>query len=269
MRSTLRARCLVEARGPAAGRRRTLGRGERGGRGLVAAAALALTALPGWTLLPLPAPAADREPVPPTAAQEPPLDTASLADGPWSRMEMLLERTIFRVNVLTLTVRLGPEPAGRIEELVRAGGAAEAVEDSVARVAARATDAFARLEFRRTVSLERFVREVRANLGRAVADGYLGEADARRIGAGMPRWFSFLEERKIREGDRILYRVRGDTLRTLFVAADGEVLLDQTDVGPERRLAVLGSYFARGSDFRLPLIRSLLERGPPPRRHPG
>ena len=190
------------------------------------------------------------------------LDTAALAHGPYGRMEMLLEKTIFRVNVLTLTVRLGPDDAARIAALAGAGPVSPTTRDSIARIAARSTDAFARLEFRRTVSLGQFVDAIRTNLGKAVGDGFLSEADARRIGDALPRWFSFLEERKIHEGDRILYRIRGDTLHTVFLSADGEVLLDQTDVGPERRLAVLGSYFARGSDFRKGLLRSLLSARP-------
>jgi hypothetical protein len=38
--------------------------------------------------------------------------------------------------------------------------------------------------------------------------------------------------------------------------------LDQVDIGPERRLAVLGSYFAPESDFREGLVRSLFEDNP-------
>lgn len=192
-----------------------------------------------------------------TPRQEAALDTASLAQGPWSTMRMMLERTIFQVNVLELTVRLGPEAAERIAGLARSGVPRESFEDSVARIGARATDALARLDFRRTVSLGRFTRAVRSNLERAAAEGYLSEREATAIGDSIPRWFAFLGERPIREGDRIVYRIRGDTLRTLFLRAGGEQRLDQTDVGAHHRLAVLGSYFARGSDFREGLVGSL------------
>lgn len=188
------------------------------------------------------------------------LDTASLSHAPWSTMETLLEKTIFRVNVLTLTLRLGGDEADRLGSLLRGAGRSAALEDSVARVAAGATDAVARIEFHRTVSLGQFADAVGENLQRAAEDGFVSAADARRIGAAIPRWFAFLEERKIRDGDRILYRIRGDTLRTVFLSADGRVWLDQTDVGPERRLAVLGSYLARRSDFRDGLLRSLFRR---------
>ena len=62
----------------------------------------------------------------------------------------------------------------------------------------------------------------------------------------------------MREGDALLYRVRGDTLHSGYRAVTGELLLQQADVGPERRLAVLGSYFVPGSSFREALLDSLL-----------
>jgi hypothetical protein len=55
----------------------------------------------------------------------------------------------------------------------------------------------------------------------------------------------------------MFYRIRGDTLHTVFRSAEGENLLDQVDVGPERRLFVLGGYFAPNSDFREKLVKSL------------
>jgi hypothetical protein len=57
------------------------------------------------------------------------------------------------------------------------------------------------------------------------------------------------------------YRIRGDTLRTQFLSLEGKLLMDQTDVGPERRRSVLGSYFVRKSDFREGLIKSLFGEG--------
>lgn len=196
----------------------------------------------------------------PAGAQAVGMDTASLGDGPYARMEMLLERTIFRVNVLTLELRLGRETTDRLRRLLEGREATEARADSAARIAARATDALARIEFRRGIGLGRFLDGVRGNMRKAMEAGYLTGEEYGRISSSLPRWFAFLEERKILDRDELLYRIRGDTLRTVFRTRDRRVLLDQTDVGPERRLAVLGGYFAEGSDFREDLIRSLFEK---------
>jgi hypothetical protein len=202
----------------------------------------------------------------PAAAQEGvrlELDTASLAAGPFATMSTRLEKTIFRVDVLDLTLRFGPETAGRLETLVRARP--PGVEDSVARAAVETRDAFARIVFLREVRLGPFVDGVRENMRKAREAGILAPEAYDAIAAALPRWFAFLEERRIRKGDQILYRIRDDSLRTVFLGGDGHVWLDQVDVGPERRLAVLGSYFARGSDFRDGLVRSLLEAAQGPR----
>ncbi len=188
------------------------------------------------------------------------MDTASLAEGRLAEMRTRYRPgfLFIRVDAVDVRVRFGPETVARFRSAVAEADGAEALRDSLARAAWRADDAFAELEFLRRVSLEQFLDATRENLDRAADAGILPEPDARRIAADLPGWFDFLRDRGIRDGDRLLYRIRGDTLRTLFLAADGDVLLDQTDVGPERRRAVLGGYYAPGSDFREGLLDGLL-----------
>lgn len=193
------------------------------------------------------------------SAQPVPIDTTSLAEGPYATMHTLFEKTIFKVDVLTLDLRFGPEVARQLEGLVRTRAQSSGLADSIASVAVAARDAWARIEFQRDVSLGQFLDGVRENLGRAREAGFITPETYEMVSDGLPRWFAVLEERGIRDGDEILYRIRGDTLRTVFRGADGRILVDQTDAGPERRLAVLGSYFAPKSDFRKGLIRSLFE----------
>ena len=140
----------------------------------------------------------------------------------------------------------------------RGSGDAEASRDSVARIATDARDAWARIVFERDVSLGQFVDGVEGNMQRAVEAGILTPAVAQSIVDSLPHWFDVLVDRGIKDRDRLLYRITGDTLRTWFVTRSGATLVDQTDVGPERRLSVFGSYFAPKSDFRKGLTRSLL-----------
>ena len=58
----------------------------------------------------------------------------------------------------------------------------------------------------------------------------------------------------------MFYRIRGDTLRTIYRTVQGETRLDRTDFGRFRRLSVMGGYFAPKSDFRKGLIASLFGR---------
>lgn len=186
------------------------------------------------------------------------IDTTDMGTGPAARMHMLLEKTLFRVDVLTLDVRFGSITADRIERLLAGAFDSRALADSIAAAALGADEALARLEFQRDVRLEQFLDGIRDNLRRATRAGIVTPAEFRSISSDLPSWYAFLKERGIRSGDRMLQRVRGDTLRTVYVGADGETMLDQVDVGPEHRLAVLGGYFAPGSDFRRGLVESVL-----------
>lgn len=192
----------------------------------------------------------------PVQGQGVPFDTASLAHGPSARACMLMERTIFQVDVLTLDLRFGPETAERLQRQLERG----APRDSLARTAMESRNVFARLEFLRDLGMDRFLDGVRADLRTTVRAGLIDQETFEEVSTGLPRWYGFLEERGVREGDQVLYRIRGDTLVSGYRSAQGEMLLQQTDVGPERRLSVLGSYLGEGSSFRERLLDSLMDR---------
>lgn len=191
------------------------------------------------------------------SGQPSPVDTTNLGSGVNARMHMLLEKTIFKVDVLTLDVRLGLLEAARLDSLLAGREFSEDLADSVAAVALASRDAWARIEFQRGVSLDQFLGGVRDNLRHAEEAGIVTPGEYGTIVTGLPRWYSFLADRRIRSGDQMFYRIRGDTLHTVFRSVEGEKLLDQVDVGPERRLSVLGGYFAPNSDFREKLVKSL------------
>ncbi len=203
--------------------------------------------------------------VPGRAQSSPPavasIDSSTVGQEPYSRMQTVLEKTLFKVDVVNVDVWLGDETAARLEELVSGRRYSKEIADSVAEIAIRAQDAFIRVEFLRDVSIDQFLDGADDNLKRVLKVGVITEADYEMISAGMPVWYSFLEERGIRDGDLMRYRIRGDSLRTQFLSAKGELLMDQTDVGPERRRSVLGSYFVRKSDFRDGLLESLFGEG--------
>lgn len=182
---------------------------------------------------------------------------------------MLLEKTIFQVDVLTLEVRFDPGTAGEFaRHLPRAGKSREA-RDSLAAAAVAASRAEARLVFQRDVRLRRFLEGVDENMRKALEAGIVDSAGYRGVAEGLPVWFGHLAERGLKDGDRLLYRISGDTLRTVLLSVAGDTLLDQTDVGPERRRVLLGSWFAPGSEFRDKLVRSLVEAAARPAPAPG
>lgn len=189
-----------------------------------------------------------------------PIDTSGLAQGPFSTMAMLYERTIFNVDILQLEVGFDAETARTFSSLIEGRSYDDALAQQVVEAALDAPDVMVRSQFLRDVSLDQFLDGMRDNLRNARENGYLTEDEEDLIARETTAGYAILEDRGIRQGETMWYRIRGDTLHVAFVGLDGEVLVEDRPVGPERRMAVLGGYLAQGSDFREDLIRSLFQQ---------
>lgn len=231
------------------------------GRSATAALASCLAALAAAPAAAVPGPTVPAAAVPgpagPSAAQEAPVDTAGLGAGPYATLRTLVEKSIFKVNVLTAEIRFGPAPAAEIERLARAGDGAGARRDSLALAGFEASDALVRIDYLRGFDADRMREGILRNLRGAVRAGWMSEEEHERIGRVLPEWLGFLEGRGVREGDAMWIRVRGDTVSTVYRDRSGGVLTEWTAVDPLRRRAVLGRYFAPGSDFLDGLLDSL------------
>lgn len=186
-------------------------------------------------------------------------DTSHLASGPYSSMQTLLERTIFQVDVVDLTLRYDSAATARIRRAVEGREYSESVADTVAAAVLNARNVNAHLDFRRDVGLDRFLESVRENMARARDAGMLADSAFRRFEGELQGWYSALEGRGVRDGDITRYRIRGDTLRVVYRSATGDTLITRTSVGEQHRRAVIGGYLAPGVDFREGLVRSLFE----------
>jgi hypothetical protein len=193
------------------------------------------------------------------AAPPPSLRSTELAQGPYSSMHMLLEKTFLKVDVLTVDVRFGKAVHPRLAELVKGQSYSDELAKQVADLAIRADDALIQLKFVRDVSLEQWMDGVKENLEQAREAGLITKKLQQRVSQGLPGWFAALKERGYKTGDRVLYRVRPDGLRTVVVTVDGKVLVDRLDADKEAPRVVMASYFAPRSDFRDLLVRSLFK----------
>ena len=171
-------------------------------------------------------------------------------------MQALLEKTFLKVDVLTLRIRIDSTAAARVRAIVGRGLPQSVAEDSIAEAAMDSREILADMRFLRGISLEQFLGGIDDDMRQAVRVGLLEEEAYHQIMDDLPVSFSFLRDRRIQKGDRVSYRIHDDTLRTTYMDAEGKVLLDQVDVGRQRRLSVIATYFARGSSFRERLLSS-------------
>jgi len=228
---------------------------ERGGKGLImktmkpmllragAAAVALLVAVPSFAEGPVPS-----------------VDSADLAQGSYSSMHMLLQKTILKINVANIDVRVDKKTQARFAELSRNQPYSDALEQPLAQAALGAERAVVQMQFVRDVPLNRWMGVVRDNLELARDAGLITRDLERTVSDGLPRWFAPLQERGYEKGDRLIYSVVPDGLRTVVVSAHGQVFVDMTQHETGARRVVLASYFAPKSDFREPLLRSLLPK---------
>lgn len=191
------------------------------------------------------------------AAGVPSLNDADLGKGSFSKMHMMLEKTILAVDVATIDVRVAPQAEQKFSEIAKGKPYSPALESELAKVALSADNAVIQLQFVRDVSLNQWIDGVRESLVKAEQAGLIDGGLRAKVSSGLPEWFKALQDSGFHDGDRVLYRISPGVLRTVAVTKDGKVAVDRTDTGPDKTKLVLASYFAPGTDYRALLLRSL------------
>jgi hypothetical protein len=189
----------------------------------------------------------------------PSLNAPDLAQGQYSLMHMRFQKTILKINVADIDVRIDKPTQARVADLARNHGYSESLEQQIAPVAIGAARAVVQMQFVRDVPLKRWMGVVRDNLEQAREAGLITKEIEKKVSDGLPGWFGALDKRGYEKGDRLIYSVTPDAVRTVVVSAGGQTLIDMTERDPEARKVVMASYFAPKSDFREPLLRSLVE----------
>ncbi len=189
----------------------------------------------------------------PTVAME----TDSLAHGRYAEMHARLDKTIFRVKVLNLTLRVDSPTQQKLTALLAGHAYSDPLADQAATLVMASHDAAAHLVFLRDLSVDRLLGGLRDNLAQAHKAGLMTRKQHDLVVANLTKWFDFLQARGIERGDTLLYRIEGDTVRTQYWSHHQQLLMDRVDVGVQGRLGLLAGYLAPGGDFRELLLKSL------------
>jgi hypothetical protein len=193
------------------------------------------------------------------AEPSPSLDAGDLAQGPFSYMQMLLQKTILRVNVATVEVRLDKPTQSRLAGLATGQAYSAALDQQLANVIVGAQRAVVQTKFKRDISLDRYLGLVREGLERARKAGLVTAELERHVSEGLPPSFAAIKSRGYEKGDRIIYSISPEGLHTIVISAGGQVLVDRIDKDQTKKV-VLSIYFAGGSEFREPLLRSFFAK---------
>lgn len=189
----------------------------------------------------------------------PSLESKELAHGAYAYMHMLLQKTFLKINVATIEVRIDKPTQTRLTGLATGKSFSDGLAEQLTHVVIGAERGVVQMKFKRDVSLDRWMGVVRDNLEQTRKAGLIDAGLEKRVSQGLPESFAALKSRGYEKDDRLIYEVAPGALRTVVVSGSGQVLVDRMDQDPGVRKVVLCSYFAPGSDFRDPLLRSLFE----------
>ncbi|MEO8212278.1 MAG: hypothetical protein ABI560_03750 [Myxococcales bacterium] len=193
------------------------------------------------------------------AGAVPSMSAPELAQGPYAAMHMLLQKTFLKINVLDLDVRLDRAAQSKLSAVAQGRAYSDGLAPQLGQAVMGAGHALIQMEFKRDVPLKRWIGVVRDNLEEARKANLITLPVEKRIGDGLPEWFAALKDRGYQKGDRLFYQVSPDALRTVVTSAAGQILLERLDRDKDARNVVLATYFAPGSEFREPLLRSLFQ----------
>jgi hypothetical protein len=191
------------------------------------------------------------------AADVPSLSGPGLAQGPFSSMHMLLEKTILKVDVVNIDVRVSPATQEKLQKAAQGKAKSAALDGELAKILMDSERATIQLTFVRDVPLGMWIDAVRESLAAAEKSGLMSGSVRKQVSDGLPVWFKPVEARGYKDKDRVVYHLEADKIRTVVVTAGGQVLVDRTDHGADKKRIVLTSYFAPGTDYRDLLLKSL------------
>jgi len=188
----------------------------------------------------------------------PAMEGGDLAQGgPFATMHMLLQKTVLNINVATIDIRVDKGTQSRFTQLAGGKPYSSELEHQLALAAIDARHAVVEMKFKRDIPLNRWIGVVKDGLEQARKAGLINKEVEERVGRSLADWFGALKDRGYQKDDRLIYAVMPDSVRSVVVSTGGQVFVDRVDTGHEGRRVVLGSYFATGSEFREPLLKSM------------
>jgi hypothetical protein len=187
----------------------------------------------------------------------PATEGGDLGTGPYASMHMLLQKTVLNINVATIDVRFDKGTQGRFTQIASGKAYSADLGHQLALAAIDAKHAVVEMKFKRDIPLNRWIGVVKDNLEQARKAGLITKDVEQRVGGSLADWFGALKDRGYEKDDRLIYAVMPDSVRSVVVSKGGQIYVDRVDPGHEGRRVVLGSYFATGSEFREPLLKSM------------
>lgn len=182
---------------------------------------------------------------------------SGVGEGPYAVLRTRFEVTFMKIDVADVEVRVSQATSRDLRALVEGKQHSDAVSDRIAERILNADTLLNRMHYLRDGGFGKFKKGIQRGLESALKSGLLEKSEFESIWVDFERELSQLADRGVKKGEDLIYWMEGARVRVVALTADGDLLLDFSREGPQWERGFKGSYFARKSRFRKPLIRSL------------
>jgi len=177
-----------------------------------------------------------------------------------TRVTGIMTVTIFKIKVARADVNVDSAAAAKVKSAIGdATKVSSQLSDAVAAAFMTANHAEATMVFLRSASAGQFFGGQEDSFTEMVRSGLLPNTAARKIEEDSKTQLAFVNDDGVDKGDKLILTLRGDSVTTRFVTAEGIERANFTRVGRFRRTAFLAEYFAPHSKFRKGIIKSAVE----------
>jgi hypothetical protein len=182
-----------------------------------------------------------------------------LAAGPSAVLQGVLRKTMLRVEVARVQIRVDEPTQRKLAELASGRQSSKALDDGIVRAVMGTSSAVITSELRRDVPFDKYSESVYDDLESARESGLIAKDSYWALVRLLPEWFRALQDRGARKGDRFMCRIQPGSMRVVYRTVEGATLVDREVRGAGLGHAVLGSYLAPESDFREELLHSVFK----------
>jgi hypothetical protein len=182
--------------------------------------------------------------------------TAGLGTAEHGVLSMRFEVTFMKIDVADVEVFVTSADAARIEAAIGDGARTSEREAAVTAIIADADPMAVSMRYLRDAGYDRFTKGIASGVDAAYQGEQLTDDERRSVHDQFLIAVAGLEERGVKEGDVLVYRVDEDQVSLRVVDAAGLHLADATYRGDMYPRAVRGMYVCCKSDFLEKLVRS-------------
>jgi hypothetical protein len=199
--------------------------------------------------------------LPSSALADAPADLVEgLDNGPYSELRMKYEVTFMKFDIAYVGAKLPGDVGHEVGLLVQGKEYSKELGGEVAALLLDSESVLLSMDFLRDSGIDKFMKGHQRNLDAAYKTEIITEAEKEKILLGIEQDMAPIQERGVKKHDQVYYRIDGDQVRTVYIDAEGEVLIDVTHVSASWARGLTGSFFCRESKFRKKLIKPLFEK---------